>query len=306
MQTTNRPDQTANSGVESDGAAPLHAQASSPVPAAATFEVERGAFDDTGYTVTQGCPDHILDDRGAPATGMIFLLADHALGAAIFSRIGLNDRIVTSHLHVEMLRALPPGLTRLIGHGEVIDVMPGSGFARGRATSAEGGVLAVFSARFALFGADQQQGGAVTGEAAPVYPGRRSPLLAHALTNSPVHDLLRTNVLDVVGVQVRVTMDARTEFANERGGLHGGAGALMGERVGDLALRSVAGSERRYRPVELRVVFLRPVPADGTALVAEAEVAYIGRTTATTTARLLRADGKVAVQVDAVHAAVLD
>ena len=72
----------------------------------------------------------------------------------------------------------------------------------------------------------------------------------------------------------------------------------MGERATNVALRSVGVA---LRPVELRIVFLRPLPALGQRVRAEAEITFLGRTTAATTARVYRAEGKVAVQVDAVH-----
>ena len=51
----------------------------------------------------------------------------------------------------------------------------------------------------------------------------------------------------------------------------------------------------------MRVLFVRPIAASGTDIAVEAEVGFLGRTTATTTARIYRPDGKLAVQVDAVH-----
>ena len=72
----------------------------------------------------------------------------------------------------------------------------------------------------------------------------------------------------------------------------------MGERAAALVLKGQAA----FRPVELRIVFLRPVPAVGQRVRADAEIIFRVRTTATTSARLYCADSKVAVQVDAVHA----
>ena len=95
---------------------------------------------------------------------------------------------------------------------------------------------------------------------------------------------------------------ATSELGNERAGLHGGVGALMAERAADLALR--LGDDRSpvpFRPVELRIAFLRPIAADGGSVAGAAEVTFRGATTAATTARVYRPDGKVSVQLDAVH-----
>ena len=75
----------------------------------------------------------------------------------------------------------------------------------------------------------------------------------------------------------------------------------MGERAAEIALRSASPDGHRFLPVEQRIVFLRPVPAIGQPLRSDAEVIFLSRSTAATTARLYRADGKTAVQVDAVH-----
>ena len=76
----------------------------------------------------------------------------------------------------------------------------------------------------------------------------------------------------------------------------------MGERAADLAWR--VGDDTNpvpCRPVELRVAFLRPIAADGGSVTGGAEVTFRGATTATTTTRVHRPDGKVSVQLDAVH-----
>ena len=96
-------------------------------------------------------------------------------------------------------------------------------------------------------------------------------------------------------------MRAGKHLSNERDGVHGGVGGVMGDRAAELAIRTLTGGPHRYRPVEIRVLFVRPIAASGALLPVDAEVGFLGRTTATTTARIYRPDGKLAIQIDQVH-----
>ena len=96
--------------------------------------------------------------------------------------------------------------------------------------------------------------------------------------------------------RVEVDFLAALERAKRAIGPARRCGALMGERAAALVLKGQAA----FRPVELRIVFLRPVPAVGQRVQADAEIIFRVRNTATTSARLYCADSKVAVQVDAV------
>jgi uncharacterized protein (TIGR00369 family) len=180
-----------------------------------------------------------------------------------------------------------------------VDRVPGSAFATGTASTRDGALLARFSSRFVVFGGGEQGGGVVT-EAIPA-PLATDPPVQHEWTTSPIHQLLGTQVVEIDKGRVRLTVRADKHLANERDGIHGGVGGIIGDRAAELALRSIAGDGHRYRPVEMRVLFVRPIAASGTDLAVDAEVGFFGRTTATTTARLYRPDGKLAVQVDSVH-----
>lgn len=274
----------------------MHFQTTAEKPAHRTFGLDEPDRDRN--TVVQACLSTLLDEHGALPLGALCLLADTTLGSFVTPRLHADERMVTSHLHVELVRPLRPGLERVVGRFTDVELVPGSAFSTGRAVVEDDTLLARFSGRFALVGG-QQSGGTVT-DLVPA-PVTEIAAVTHPWTAAPIHRLLGTRIVEVDDGRVEVTVRASAELANERAGLHGGAGAAIGERIGDLALRSATGDDHGFRPAELRVLFLRPVAASGGALAADAEVGFLGRTTATTTARLYRADGKVAVQVDAVH-----
>ena len=267
------------------------------MPVAWLFGVTAAA-DPDGCTVELVVPPTARDGDGALPTGALAVLADHALGRRLSEVLEPDERMVTSHMHLEIVRPPQPGVDRYVGEAQEVHRVPGSGFSRGSIRDANGALVALISARFALIPAGDMQGGAVLDQrAASIDPSEATPP-TQPWSGVPVHQLLGTRMRRESEGQVEVDFLAAPELANERSGLHGGVGALMGERAAALALQGRAA----FRPVELRIVFLRPVPAVGQRVRADAEIIFLGRTTATTSARLYRADGKVAVQVDAVHA----
>mgnify|MGYP006274669175 CR=1 FL=1 len=275
----------------------VHPQRSADTEAERVFGIEK--FDWERRVVVQRCVPQVLDDNGALPSGALCLLIDHTVGSTISTHLEHHERMVTSHMHIEFLHPLRPGLEALVGQCTALDLVPGSAFASGTASTPGGLLIARFSARFALFSSGEQ-GGGVVNDAVPVEQPLSAPA-PHEWTTSPVHQILGTEVLQVADGRVRLTMRATRELSNERDGVHGGAGGVMGDRAGELALRTLAGPNHTYRPAETRVLFVRPIAASGAAINVDAEVTFFGRTTATTTARVWRPDGKLAIQVDAVH-----
>ncbi|MEX1105305.1 MAG: PaaI family thioesterase, partial [Ilumatobacteraceae bacterium] len=156
----------------------LHAQATGEVRAAATFQLDT-LRDVDGHTleVCQGVPAHAVDDRDALATGALCLLADHSLGGAAMSRIHADERMVTSHMHLEIVTEPTPGMRSFRGTADEVHLAPGSAFIRGRITAADGTLVALTSARFALFDASRAQGGNV----APLAHAPAAPPMAAEL-----------------------------------------------------------------------------------------------------------------------------
>ena len=275
----------------------MHPQQSVETPAEHLFGVVKTDWDT--LTVVQTSPPAILDDDGALPAGVLCLLLDHVIGSAISTYLDEHQRMVTSHMHLEFLRPIEPGAGPIVGRIGEVDLVPSSAFCTGTASLPSGELVSRYSARFAVFSGGEQGGGVVTDEVPPPQP--TEPPVPHEWTASPIHQVLGTQVLSSEPGRVRLTVRAGAHLANERDGVHGGVGGVIGERACELAIRSLAGSGHRYRPAEMRVLFVRPIAASGTDIAVEAEVGFLGRTTATTTARIYRPDGKLAVQVDAVH-----
>ncbi len=249
-------------------------------------------------------PATLLDQDGATAAGALAVLADGVLGLAATFGVPQVMGMVTTHLHLELLRPLPAGTTSFDATGRRRG-MEGS-FAIGQADIATGDgaplAQATIGALFLERRAPQER---ATPPPAPVTarstipPARPHRLLGDA----PVHRLLGTRVTHAGRTGVRATVDARPDFANSAGGVHGGIGVLFGERVLDLALRAAIADGRRLRPVELRAAFLRPIAADGRAVTCRAAVMHLGRRLAAVRGEVRDHDGRTAVLVDATYVA---
>jgi uncharacterized protein (TIGR00369 family) len=274
----------------------VHPPQSVETPAERLFGV--GKTDWETLSVVQTCPPEIVDDDGVLPPGVMCLLLDHVIGSSISTKLDHHQRMVTSHMHLEYLRPFTADMGNVIGRIGEMSFVPGSAFCTGTASLESGELVSRFSARFAIFSGGEQGGGVVSDEVPPPLP--TAPPVPHDWTASPIHQVLGTQVLSTEPSRVHLTFRAGEQLANERFGVHGGVGGVMGERACELAIRNAAGAGHGYRPVELRVLFVRPIAASGTDLAVDAEVGFLGRTTATTTARIYRPDGKLAVQVDGV------
>jgi acyl-coenzyme A thioesterase PaaI-like protein len=271
------------------------------VPAATTFGVGATRPCSGGVELTLVRRPEAVDGEGALPTGVLALAVDHALGGAIAQVISDDEVMITSHLHLELVRPLTPDVDAVVAHGEVVEKGGGHAFTRGVMRDGDGRILALMTARFAMLPLDSSAGGYVRpgGAAAPVPTGQEIDDVH--VDEPPVSRLLRMRVVEETPGRIVTRFRAHGGLANERQGVHGGVGVLVGERALDRLVRTI-GDGSRFRPVELRAVFLRPLAADGSDLVCDAEVGYAGRSVITGRATLSTPGGKAAVVVDAIHA----
>ncbi len=249
-------------------------------------------------------PATLLDQDGVTAAGALAVLADGVLGFAATFGVPQVMGMVTTHLHLELLRPLPAGATSFdaTGHRRAVE----GTFAIGQADIAtwDGAPLAQATIG-ALFLERREPHERAAPEPPPVTaPSATPPARPHRLlADAPVHRLLGTRVTHAGRTGVRATVDAHPDFANSAGGVHGGIGVMFGERVLDLALRAAIEDGRRLRPVELRAAFLRPIAADGRAVACHAAVMHLGRRLAAVRGEVQDHDGRTAVLVDATYVA---
>ncbi|MEV8539624.1 hotdog domain-containing protein [Streptomyces sp. NPDC051572] len=248
-----------------------------------------------------------VDDSGDIAAGALFVLADVVLGQASVRRLPPDRFIVTTNLHLDVVAR--PTLTGgdIRGTGRVDAVDEFGVMASAELVDRAGKLIAVTTGRFAVVAHDSRDAGTMTTPDTAVPRGLRpaeSSLAARAADRIPVHAMLGLGPLETEGPEFRFAIDARPEFSNGRGGVHGGIGALIGEQAAGHALLRTLPPESRMRPVEIRACFLRPLEAGGAPFACTAEVLHAGRRLAATSARVSTPDGRPAVLVDVLHAPV--
>lgn len=273
------------------------------VPAAKTFGVGEARPRPGGVEVTVARRPLAVDAAGALPTGVLGLGVDHALAGAIAQVIDEDEVMITSHMHLELVRPITPDIDAVVAHGEVVEKGDGQAFTRGSVRSSDGRLLALMTARFAMLPLSASAGGYVRSDD----PTTTAASIGESIDEvegggAPVLRLLQMRVVRSSPGRVSTRFRAHEGLANERQGVHGGVGVLVAERALDELVRTV-GAGSSFRPVELRAVFLRPIAADGADLACDAEVGYAGRSVVTARATVFTPGGKEAVVVDAIHAA---
>ena len=145
--------------------------------------------------------------------GALVVLADHALGHRLSDSLAPDERMVTSHMHIELVRPPQPRVNHFVGESQEVHRVPGSGFSRGHIRNPAGELVALISARFALFPAEDTQGGAVhdftpQADDLPEAPGPTS-----GLAIAPIHRLLGTRLRTESRGRVEVDFVAAPELA---------------------------------------------------------------------------------------------
>ena len=222
-------------------------------------------------------PDWLVEPDGSVPAGGLGILVDAAMTSACVAAVGDRVSVVTSHLHLELLAPLRTGALMCVGQATAI----GDGWALGAAlvTAQDGTVLARVSMGALVFDQAQNQGPPVTRPTTGTKPGCLGMEIAQH------------------GDQVTTHTPAHSWLANLYGGMHGGAGLLIGERT----LHAAIGPT--MRPIELRAVYLRPIPADGHLIESVGTIAHLGRRLGAARGEVKTPEGKPALLIDATYVA---
>ena len=257
-------------------------------PARATAGVEAQMHGDGESMETMVVQSALTEPGGALAHGALGVLADAALGQAVRSLTGDDDRVVTTHLHLVFLRQLDPGDERYVARGNAALAPDGhSGAARGEVSTSAGIVVARANLTSAL-GVGPTETSATAGPPPSASPRRDGAV-----------DILVGRQLIRVGTEgAEATFNADPSFLNGAGAVHGGFGFLFGERLFESVVATI-DPERRL--ADLRAVFLRPIPADGGTVRAVATTIHRGRRLAVLHGTIEDQRGRPAVVVDATY-----
>ena len=258
-------------------------------PARATAGVEAQMHGDGESMETMVVQSALTEPGAALAHGALGVLADAALGQAVRSLTGDDDRVVTTHLHLAFLRPLDPGDERYVARcSAALAPDRHSGSAWGEVSTSAGVVVARANLASALgVGPTETAATACTPPAAS--PRRNS---------GPVDILVGRQVISVGVEGAEATFNADPLFLNGAGAVHGGFGFLFGERLFESVVATIDSARRL---ADLRAVFLRPIPADGGTVRAVATTIHRGRRLVALHGTIEDQRGRPAVVVDATY-----
>jgi uncharacterized protein (TIGR00369 family) len=116
--------------------------------------------------------------------------------------------------------------------------------------------------------------------------------IAGELPHPPIHYLTGMTLREASNGRITFTMPAHRWLTTGIRTVQGGAIAMLAHAALATAVTSTLEAGTAYRPVDVKVNFLRPVFGDGTELVATGVVTHRGKTLAVATADVVAANGK--------------
>ena len=208
--------------------------------------------------------------------GVVPVLGDLVLSAAITSSLAAGLRISTLTLHTAMLGPLPPPGAALVARAELVGA--GGAVAGGTAdASADAVAGATAVSRAEVYAADGRPVAQV---------GARCAVLPSTGGGELFHDPVDPDPFAALGPELR----AAATLANSAGGVQGGVlAAVVGHRIAEAIGAPDAAA------CDYDVTFVRGVAADGAGMAVDVEVRHGGRRLVAADARLRDSRGRVAV-----------
>jgi uncharacterized protein (TIGR00369 family) len=241
-------------------------------------------------------------DANGIVPGVLAILCDGAIGTSIMSLVPRRQTMTTSHLHLEFLHSIRPDTAWLECEGVHRFHDSAVGLGEGMITDDRGVVIARSSIGAVFL--ERSNGDRPRAEDYANAEQPEQPEQSTLASCASLDELLGCSVVSAGDGFAELAVRARPGLANHRGDVHGGVGALIGERAIDVAVRNTRAELGPLRIFEMRVAFLRSLPANDGLLTCRATVAFRGRRLAATRSELLTADGRPAVVVDVTHVAI--
>lgn len=199
----------------------------------------------------------VLPPHRLRGPGVVAVLGDLVLSAAVTSTLPAGRAITTLTLHTAMLGPLPEPGTALVATAQLVQRTATSAVSRADVCASDGRPVAHLTSRSAVLALDA---------APPLHHGDRDPDPFAALGT----DLL-----------------AAPSLANSARGVQGGVlAALLGDRIEAVAVMGAGVAD-------LDVTFLRAVPADGASMATTVEPVHTGRRLVVARAELRVSSGRV-------------
>lgn len=256
-----------------------HGSCTAVMPASPWFQTQAGFFD----------------------SGVTALVADFALGGAIASALPAWTFPVTSDINFTFLRPVRVDAGKLICRGRLIDAGRSQATSEGLIEDGNGRLLAHATTRCFLKSIDAIPNPFEPSEAQtydspdpferPIPEDLGTPEDLSDLSGLEIARMISTGRLPapfmlLTGLffnffvepgRVRTSFPATPWFRSPAGSVYGGMLAWFADLITNAAATSILEARTAAGGLDLKVHFLRPAPADGGILVAEAEVLHGGR-----------------------------
>ena len=253
--------------------------------------------------------------------GALAVVADAALGGAIYNTLPKGMALATSELSMNFLRPATTDSQQLVARGTLIHAGSRQGLSEASIEDADGGLLAHATSRCVLrrlpFDPPDPPSSLPDPEEQPQHdtpdPYLRPPegdvltqeewdqnsgldlvtMWLKGERDPPPHcQLAGWRMLGAEEGRATWSMPASQWFCTGFGTFYGGIIAMFLDGGINTAVTTTLPPGASFGTLDLKVNFLRPVTPDGRDLVAEATVVHRGRTIAVTTAEVEDADGK--------------
>ena len=274
-------------------------------------------------TYTLPATDWMVGAKGVVHTGVLAVLADGALISSVVSALPARVLCTTAELSMTFLGTPPSARGDLTAHGRLLHLDREMALAEVHVHDAHDRLIAHGTSRCSVFPAINESiqlaspAGftATTTEPNTPDPHLRTPppaetarrheasdglqllraALRGELPHPPIDQLTGIRPVQAEEGRVVFAMPASPWLRNEYGTVYGGILTLLAKSAAAAAVQSTAGHGTRFTARDIKINFLRPVPADGHQLVATGTVLHRGTRLAIATAELMHGDDRVAV-----------
>ena len=263
----------------------------------------------------------MLGAKGVVHSGVLAVIADGALIASVVSALPARVLCTTAELSLTFLGSPPSTGGELTAHARVVHVDEETGLAEVHVLEGDR-LVAHGTSRCAVFPPIDDSIQLPAAERCVAHPepitpdphlrtppatGSRhlheardgvEPLCAQLrgeLARPPIDQLTGIRLLGVERGQVTFGLPASPWLRNEWGTVYGGVLALLAKSAAAAAVQTTADPGTAFTALDIKVNFLRPVPADGRELRATGTLLHRGKRLAIATAEVLHGNHRVAV-----------
>jgi uncharacterized protein (TIGR00369 family) len=265
----------------------------------------------------------VLGPKGVVHSGVLAFLADGALIATVVSALPARVLCTTAELSMTFLGSPPQGGREITAHGQLLHVDEQMALAEVYVRDAHDRLAAHGTSRCSVFQPIDDSVELVPPErldAAESEPDIPDPYLRGPpatdrgrpretrngleLLQAQLRGELRRPPIDqLTGMRLVAAEPGRVTFAlpanpwlrNEWGTVFGGILTLLAKSAGAAAVQATAGRGTTFTALDVKINFLRAVPADGRELLATGSVLHRGKRLAIATAEVMDGDTRVAV-----------